>query len=51
MSEYTVRGRSFRTSQDYQAALRDEKRISVVKKKYENADLDGKEKIPLETLP
>ena len=45
MGDYTVRGRSFRTGQDYQAALRDEKRISVVQKKYENADLSGKEHI------
>ena len=45
MSDYTVRGRSFRTGQDYQAALRDEKRISVVRKKYESADLSGKEHI------
>ena len=45
MSDYTVRGRSFRTGQDYQAALRDEKRISVVMKKYESADLAGKEHI------
>ena len=45
MSDYIVRGRSFRTAIDYQAALRDEKRIAVVIKKYENADLAGKEHI------
>lgn len=45
MSDYTVRGRSFRTGQDYQAALRDERRISVIMKKYESADLAGKEHI------
>ena len=45
MSDYIVRGRSFRTGQDYQAALRDEKRISIIIKKYENADLAGKEHI------
>ena len=45
MSDYTVRGRSFRTAQDYQAALRDERRISVIMKKYESADLAGKEHI------
>ena len=45
MSDYSVRGRSFRTGQDYQAALRDERRISVIIKKYESADLAGKEHI------
>lgn len=45
MSDYTVRGRSFRTAQDYQAALRDERRIGVIMKKYESADLAGKEHI------
>ena len=45
MSDYVVRGRSFRTAIDYQAALRDEKRIAVVIKKYESADLAGKEHI------
>ena len=45
MGDYTVRGRSFRTGPDYQAALRDERRIGVVMKKYENADLAGKEHI------
>ncbi len=45
MSDYTVRGRSFRAGPDYQAALRDEKKISVVMKKYESADTAGKEHI------
>ena len=45
MSDYIVRGRSFRTGQDYQAALRDERRIGIIEKKYENADLAGKEHI------
>lgn len=45
MNDYTVRGRSFRTGPDYQAALRDEKRITVVMRKYESADLAGKEHI------
>ena len=45
MSDYIVRGRTFRTGQDYQAALRDERRIGIIEKKYENADLAGKEHI------
>ena len=45
MSDYIVRGRSFRTGPDYQAALRDEKRIGIIRKKYDNADLAGKEHI------
>lgn len=45
MDDYTVRGRSFRTGSDYQAALRDEKKISVIIKKYESADAAGKEHI------
>ena len=45
MNDYNVRGRSFRTGSDYQAALRDEKKIEVIIKKYDNADLKGKEHI------
>ena len=45
MSDYIVRGRSFRTGPDYQAALRDEKKIDVILKKYNAADLKGKEHI------
>ena len=45
MSDYIVRGRSFRTGNDYQAALRDERRIAIIEKKYENADMSGKEHI------
>lgn len=45
MSDYIVRGRSFRTGNDYQAALRDERRIAIIEKKYENADMPGKEHI------
>ncbi len=45
MDDYTVRGRSFRNGSDYQAALRDEKKISVIIKKYESADAAGKEHI------
>ena len=45
MSDYTVRGRSFRTPSDYQAALRDERKIQAVLKKYETVDLAGKEHI------
>lgn len=45
MSDYTVRGRSFRTGSDYQAALRDEKKINAILKKYEAADSAGKEHI------
>lgn len=45
MSDYIVRGRSFRTGNDYQAALRDERKIAIIEKKYENADMPGKEHI------
>ena len=45
MNDYSVRGRVFRTGVDYQAALRDEKRIELILKKYDNADKDGKENI------
>ena len=45
MNDYNVRGRSFRTSSDYQAALRDEKKIEVILKKYDSADWKGKEHI------
>lgn len=45
MSDYIVRGRSFRTGNDYQSALRDERRIAIIEKKYENADMSGKEHI------
>lgn len=45
MSDYIVRGRSFRTGSDYQAALRDEKKIDAILKKYNAADLKGKEHI------
>ena len=42
---YQVRGRSFRTASDYQAALRDERKIQAVLKKLENADMEGWEQI------
>ena len=45
MNDYKVRGRSFRTSSDYQAALRDEKKIELIIKKYDSADWKGKEHI------
>ena len=45
MGDYVVRGRSFRTGSDYQAALRDEKKIDVIQKKYDSSDLKGKEHI------
>ena len=45
MNDYSVRGRSFRTGNDYQAALRDEKKIELILKRYENADKNGKEHI------
>ena len=45
MNDYSVRGRNFRTGNDYQAALRDDKRIELLIKKYENADSVGKENI------
>ena len=45
MNDYIVRGRVFRTGVDYQAALRDEKRIELILKRYENADKAGKENI------
>ena len=45
MNDYSVRGRVFRTGTDYQAALRDEKRIELILKRYENADKNGKENI------
>ena len=45
MNDYSVRGRIFRTGNDYQAALRDEKKIELILKRYENADKNGKENI------
>ena len=45
MNDYSVRGRIFRTGNDYQAALRDEKKIELILKRYENADNNGKENI------
>lgn len=45
MSDYTVRGRSFRTPADFQAARRDERKISAILAKYDNADFSGKEHI------
>ena len=45
MNDYSVRGRVFRTGNDYQAALRDEKKIELILKRYENADKAGKENI------
>ena len=45
MNDYSVRGRVFRTGVDYRAALRDEKRIELILKKYDNADKAGKENI------
>lgn len=45
MSDYTVRGRSFRTPSDFQAALRDDRKIQAVLKKYETVDFAGKEHI------
>ncbi|MBR5577863.1 MAG: hypothetical protein IKW28_02590 [Lachnospiraceae bacterium] len=45
MSDYKVRGRSFRTPDDYQAALRDERKIQAALKKYETTDVVGKEHI------
>ena len=45
MSDYIVNGRSYRTVEDYKAALRDEKKIEIITKKYENADREGKEHI------
>ena len=45
MNDYNVRGRVFRTGNDYQAALRDDKKIEILLKKYDNADLAGKENI------
>ncbi|MBR5597002.1 MAG: class B sortase [Lachnospiraceae bacterium] len=45
MNDYIVNGRSFRTAEEYKAALRDEKKIEIITKKYENADKDGKEHI------
>ena len=43
--DYTVRGRSFRTAADYQAALRDQQKIKTILEKYEKADLEGKEQL------
>ena len=45
MNDYSVRGRVFRTGNDYQAALRDEKKIELILKRYENADKAGKEAV------
>ena len=45
MSDYTVRGRSFRTPADYQAALRDNRKIQTVLEKYDSVDVVGKEHI------
>ncbi|MGN0308876.1 MAG: class B sortase [Lachnospiraceae bacterium] len=43
--EYSVRGRSFRTARDYQAALRDQKKIQTIEKKYEMLDKGGRERL------
>jgi len=45
MSDYIVRGRSFRTGADYKAALRDQRKIDTILKKYESVDFAGKEHI------
>ena len=45
MSDYTVRGRSFRTPSDFQAAKRDERKIQAALQKYETVDIAGKEHI------
>lgn len=54
---YNIRGRSFRTASDYQAALRDRQRIEAIEKRAENANaaelerlLEGLRKIRFETL-
>ncbi|MGN0290244.1 MAG: class B sortase [Lachnospiraceae bacterium] len=43
--DYSVRGRSFRTAKDYQAALRDQQKIQTVEKKYEMLDGPGRERL------
>ena len=43
--DYSVRGRSFRTAKDYQAALRDQQKIQTVEKKYEMLDGPGSERL------
>ncbi|MGN1314580.1 MAG: class B sortase [Lachnospiraceae bacterium] len=43
--EYSVRGRSFRTARDHQAALRDQKKIQTIEKKYEMLDKSGRERL------
>lgn len=45
MSDDRVRGRSFRTRSDYQAGIRDEKKIERIQLRYDQADLSGKEHI------
>ena len=43
--DYEVRGRSFRTPKDYQAALRDRQKIYTIEHKYTSLDKAGKEKL------
>ena len=43
--DYSVRGRSFRTASDYQAALRDQQKIQTVEKKYGMLDRAGRENL------
>lgn len=43
--DYSVRGRSFRTPKDYQAALRDRQKIYTLERKYTMLDKSGKEKL------
>ncbi len=43
--EYSLRGRSFRTAVDYQAALRDQQKIRTVEKKYGMLDGPGRERL------
>ena len=43
--DYVVRGRSFRTPKDYQAALRDRQKIYTIEHKYTALDKAGREKL------
>lgn len=43
--DYVVRGRSFRTPKDYQAALRDRQKIYTIEHKYTSLDQAGREKL------
>lgn len=43
--DYNVRGRSFRTARDYQAALSDQQKIQTIEKKYETLDRAGREQL------